>query len=270
MSENTLAAILIGDSHYAAIADAAQKTLAFTPENRGCDLIFFNAWRHALRYPFVIEAEGSAVLNPELVRHIRSIAQDYDEIQIITVLGGGHYLALTMLDNGHPMEVILPGQPDLPLRSDAMLVSVDFAKDIFLQLIKDTFRVLACIRAEFPGVNFAQIESPPANGDNDFIRSHLGDYFEATHSSEQINAISNPAQRYKFWRLQSEMYAEKCDELGIDYMAVPERAVTADGFLPSEYFGQDSTHANAAYGRVILDLIETRLGKKLVAWNCFG
>lgn len=270
MSENTLAAILIGDSHYAAIADAAQKTLAFTPEKRGCDLIFFNAWKYALRYPFTLDVEGEVVLNPELVQSIRDIAQKYDRIQLITVLGGGHYLALTMLDNNHPMEVILPGQPDLPLRDDAMLVSVDFAKDIFLQLIKGTFQALACIKAEFPDVGFAQIESPPANGDNDFIRSHLGDYFQATCTPEQINAISSPAQRYKFWRLQSEMYAQKCEELGIDYINVPERAISADGFLPPEFFGSDSTHANAAYGRMILDSIEARLGRKLVAWNCFG
>ena len=66
------------------------------------------------------------------------------------------------------------------------------------------------------------------------------------------------------------MYAQKCVQLGINYIPVPERALSADGFLRPEHFGEDSTHANSAYGRVILDALETRLGEKFMAWNSFG
>jgi len=270
MAEETLATILIGESHYAAIATAAQETLAFTPEKRGCDLIFFDAWKHSLRYPFTVETDGQTVLNPDMAQSISTIAYNYDKVELITVLGGGHHLALTLLDNGHPMDVILPDRPDLSLRDDATLVSVDFAKAIFLQLIATPFTSLACLKAAFPELPFAQIECPPANGDDDYVRSHLGNYFEANYSPEQLDAISSPAQRYKFWKLQSEMYADKCLELGIDYMRVPEPAISADGFLKPEHFGSDSTHANAAYGRIILDTIEARLGQKFMAWNSFG
>lgn len=270
MAKETIATILIGDSHYAAVASAAQETLAFTPETRGCDLIFFDAWKHSLRYNFTADEGGRTVLNPDMAQSIRMIAHNYDRVQLVTLLGGGHHLALTLLDNGHPMDVILPDQPELPLRDDAMLVSVDFAKAIFLQLIETPFEILTCMKEAFPDLPFAQIECPPANGDNDFVRTHLGNYFEANHSPEQLDALSTPAQRYKFWRVQSQMYAQKCVQLGIDYIPVPEQALSADGFLRPEHFGEDSTHANPAYGRVILDALEARLGEKFMAWNSFG
>lgn len=270
MAEETFATILIGDSHYAAIATAAQEFLAFTPESRGCDLIFFDAWKHALRYPFTVDVEGKSVLNPDLAQSIRTIAYNYDKVQLVTVLGGGHHLALTLLDNDNPMDVVLPDRPDLLLRDDATLVSVDFAKDIFLQLIKSSFKVLSAMKAEFPELPLTQLECPPSNGDNDYIRAHLGNYFEDNYTAEQLNAISTPAQRYKFWIIQSQMYADKCRELGIEYMPVPAQAISSDGFLKPEHFGSDSTHANSAYGRIILNAIEDRLGQKLIAWNSFG
>jgi hypothetical protein len=270
MPQTSRAVILIGDSHYAAIAAAAQGTLSFDPESRGCDLLFFEAWRHALRYEFTRLVDGRTALNPEMAQWIAMIAHNYDAIEIVTVFGGGHHLALTMLDNGHPMDVILPGREELPQRRDAMLVTVDFAKAIFLQVMQPTFTTLTCLREALPDVSISQIECPPPNGDNKYVRARLGNFFESTMTPEQLDALSTPAQRYKFWRLQSEMYNDTCRTIGIDYMPVPATAVSDDGFLKPEHFGEDSTHANPAYGRLILDALEARLGQKFMAWNCFG
>jgi hypothetical protein len=270
MADATIATVIIGDSHYAAIANAAQNSLAFAPDTRGCDLIFFDAWKYSLNYPFTVEAGDQSVLNPQLADWITILAGNYDRIQLFSLMGGGHHQALTLLDNGHPIEVILPAQPNLPVRDDATLLSHDFVKDIFLQLIASSFKVMECLRRAFPDLPYSQIECPPANGDNIFIRGHLGRYFEDNFPPEQLERLSTPAQRYKFWVLQSEMYADKCAELGIDYMRVPESAIGDDGFLKPEHYGQDSTHANADYGRVILDSIEAGLGRRLNAWNSFG
>lgn len=270
MVDETIATILIGDSHYAAIATAAQEDLAFTPEHRGCDLIFFDAWKHGLRYEFSTLVNGEPVLNPDLAQSIRTIASNYDRVELVTVLGGGHHLAITLLDNGHPMDIILPDQPDLPVRQDAMLVSTEFAKAIFLQLISNTFQTLAAMRDACPDLPFAQIECPPSNGDNDFVRSHLGVYFENNHKPEELDALSSPEQRFKFWRLQSMMYADECQRLNIEYLRVPPDGLSDTGFLRPEHYGVDSTHANADYGRLILQMLEQRLGRKFLAWNSFG
>ena len=173
-------------------------------------------------------------------------------------------------DNGHPMDVILPGKADLPLRDDAVLLSVNFAKGILLQLVQSSFTTLECLRAAFPSLKIAQLECPPPNGDNDFIRNNLGRYFEENFQPEQLNALSTPAQRYKFWVLQSQMYAKKCSELAIEYIGVPRTGISDEGFLAPSHYGADSTHANSAYGRLILDLLELRVGGKFDAWNSFG
>lgn len=115
-----------------------------------------------------------------------------------------------------------------------------------------------------------QVECPPANGDNEYVRNHIGNYFEKLYSPEQLDALSTPVQRYKFWKVQSNMYQKTCSELGIEYMKVPPSAIDGSGFLKPEHYGPDSTHANALYGNVIIDALESRFGCKFVGWNSFG
>ena len=42
-----------------------------------------------------------------------------------------------------------------------------------------------------------------------------------------------------------------------------------NGFLLSKYYGADATHANADYGRLILDEIEIMIGAKFKGWQSF-
>jgi hypothetical protein len=270
MSEKSFATILIGDSHYAAIATAAQQFWPFSPNAGSCDLIFFDAWRHSLRYEFVKYTNDQPHLNPDLVKSLSEIARRYDQFRIVTVLGGGHHLALTLLDNGHPMDVILPTEPELHLRNDAQIVTVDFAKEILLQIMKSTLLTLSCLRKAFPLAFITQIECPPPIGDNDFIRSHLGDFFKASAPPEELDALSTPAQRYKFWRIQSEIFSTECADFGIEYMPVPAACRTENGFMKPEHYGTDSTHANSVYGGLILDFLQESPCRPITAWNCFG
>lgn len=270
MSESSFATVLLGDSHYAAIATAAQQSLPYNPDAGSCDLIFFDAWRHSLRYEFVKQINDQSVLNQDLANSLSEIIGRYDHYEIVTVFGGGHHLALTLLDNGHPMDVILPSEPDLFVRDDAQIVTVGFAKEILLQIMVSTFLTISCLKKSFPNARITQIECPPPIGNNDFIRRHLGNFFEASHSPEDLECLSSPEQRYKFWKIQSEIFSNECESIGVEYMSVPAVCQTEDGYMKPEHYGSDSTHANPVYGGLILEYLQERSGRRINAWNCFG
>jgi hypothetical protein len=65
--------------------------------------------------------------------------------------------------------------------------------------------------------------------------------------------------RYKLWRAQSSLLRAFCAELGIVFVPAPIGAQDAEGLLSEPYWGDDATHANAAYGELVLDEIASRL-----------
>lgn len=100
------------------------------------------------------------------------------------------------------------------------------------------------------------IVSPPPKKDNAFIEQ----FHESHFASEGITAsgVSSPGLRLKFWELQTRLLQQLCDELGIEVMLPPAEALDSKGFLATDYYANDATHANHAYGELVLREIETQ------------
>lgn len=66
----------------------------------------------------------------------------------------------------------------------------------------------------------------------------------------------SPAQlRQQIWELQNEVMGDILAEDGITLLSPPSGTVTEDGFLHSNYYANDATHANVAYGEKVLEQI---------------
>jgi hypothetical protein len=63
---------------------------------------------------------------------------------------------------------------------------------------------------------------------------------------------SAPARRLAFWTLEKEVIERYLQSLGFLSLAVPPETLTPEGFLKPEYSMQDVTHANPAYGALIV------------------
>ena len=63
------------------------------------------------------------------------------------------------------------------------------------------------------------------------------------------------AHRLALWQLEERILTDYLTELGIIPLSDPPRARTAAGFLHPDYWGDDATHANPAYGALMLALI---------------
>lgn len=100
---------------------------------------------------------------------------------------------------------------------------------------------------------------PPPKQDNEFIAAHSEGYF--AKEGLQDFGPTRPELRLKCWKVQLEILATLCEELGIGLIMPPEETVTADGYLERSYYAKDVSHANRRYGeavlRQILKLTET-------------
>ena len=62
--------------------------------------------------------------------------------------------------------------------------------------------------------------------------------------------------RQKLWALIQTMMADAAAEEGVAFVPVPRDSLDDDGFLKAEYWSNDATHANAAYGLRFCKLLE--------------
>ena len=75
-------------------------------------------------------------------------------------------------------------------------------------------------------------------------------------ASEQV---APACLRLKLWFLLQQMMRETAERLAIEFWPVSASAMTEEGYLRPEYWAPDATHANGAYGALMLDEYEKRL-----------
>jgi hypothetical protein len=67
--------------------------------------------------------------------------------------------------------------------------------------------------------------------------------------------LTKASIRAKLWRVQRQVIWDFCESSKIEYVPVPATAKDVNDFLKPEYYAADATHANAAYGVLVLDQI---------------
>jgi hypothetical protein len=156
---------------------------------------------------------------------------------VCSFVGGRYPLAFSLHRHPKPFDFVLPENPELPVESKAELIPVDAMRTVLeggsrRQL--GTFeRIVEAAKGEV-----YQFESPPP------IR----------RLTVAKDAAAPAYVRYKLWRLYSTIVREHAERIGANFVARPEAAVDSDGFLLPEY-AVSSTHANSAYGALVLKQI---------------
>jgi hypothetical protein len=103
----------------------------------------------------------------------------------------------------------------------------------------------------------AVLGTPPPKRDNEILRTMLvvEPFFAEMAAylgfSIETVPITAPHVRLKLWFLLQEMLAEQAKKVSATFVPVPREAQDEDGFLKREFWTQDVTHANEAYGRLM-------------------
>jgi hypothetical protein len=235
--------LIYGDSHCEAVFQAAEL-------------------RHRKRRPTPIaihrarRLKGDKILgDTSLVDFIELSRSLTDFDVVISMIGGNQHAVFSTIQHPIPFDVLEPGAGKETLRPGTQLIPYRAVASILHSGIRGRDgRSLRAVR-DATRARLVHIMPPPPKRDSEFIHS----YHESRFREEIAElGVSPPELRIKIWRMQRALMKEFCDELGIELMDPPLAALDADGFLLPDYYAKDATHANRAYGLLILEELERR------------
>ncbi|MBY6243311.1 hypothetical protein [Methylosinus sp. Sm6] len=118
-------------------------------------------------------------------------------------------------------------------------------------------RVLPILNARMPA-SVTLVGTPPPKKDTEALRKLLErepyfcDWAAQLGQSVAEIKITEPHIRLKMWFLLQDMIAEISERYGARFIPVPSELQDEDGYLLEQYWHPDVTHANAAYGAIVL------------------
>jgi hypothetical protein len=236
-------ALLFGDSHSYAVQRALERR-----QRRGQNIPIV-AYRLLKMKNDIQVGDTSFDAFLKLIRHIGP------KDVVLSMIGGNQHAVFSTIRHPQPFDFIMPG--DGAASPGVELVPFRALNEIFDSGIRrGDGESLRAIRAA-TSAQVIHIIPPPPKADNAFIER----YHESVFAKQGIasSGVSSPQLRLKFWTLQTRILEKLCAELDIEVMLPPQGAVDENGFLISDYFAKDATHANADYGELLLREIEARL-----------
>ena len=173
----------------------------------------------------------------------------------------GHSIALLWEGNQHH-QLFLIEQPlrfdfvprrlqSLRVEEDAVIVPEALVRAKFQSLLGSLHAVLTELKAQTHS-RIALVGTPPPKGDNEQLRNLLPNEFGLDTMIEQVR-LTPPTIRLKLWHVLQEIYQEQAERGGVEFIPVPDIVADEAGFLKPEFSAVDVTHANSAYGRVMLN-----------------
>lgn len=224
--------LIIGQSHSEALL-AAQRQL----ESPDVEIENLNARHRELKVADKIKMNG--YLPSKRSRKL-----------VASMIGGNFHNTFGLIENVVRFDFAVPGEDDFVLSEGRQLVTYELIKHYFTEIMNRGFlQSIKALRDFYAPSRFIHICSPPPIEDNDHIIAHPGGVFK---SKVQLGVTPSKLRR-KLYDLHSHVVEEFCKVQGIDLLLPPGQAVTSEGFLARPYWMADPTHANAAYGQLVLD-----------------
>ncbi|WP_341487071.1 hypothetical protein [Pararhizobium sp. A13] len=107
------------------------------------------------------------------------------------------------------------------------------------------------------------LATPPVKGDDDFIRAKLKLKNYRGQSIDEVG-VTPASIRAKLWRLEMRCVESYCIDINAEFLPVPDAAFTDEGFLRTDLYGSDATHANVKYGAMVVEqLLHLKRGQAI-------
>lgn len=169
---------------------------------------------------------------------------------------GNQHNATYLFAPSPPFDFFVAERPDLPISENMEIVPETAVAASFEPSFANLHPLLEKLKAT--GCRPVLCGTPPPKGDNELLRRLLPEENHFIRLAEQMGVelqdvpLSSPLLRLKMWMVLQRMTAEVGKSHEVPFIAVPERVRTETGFLRQEYWARDATHANEAYGEVVL------------------
>jgi hypothetical protein len=176
---------------------------------------------------------------------------------IVSMVGGSKHSVLSTIQHPERFDFFLPGQ-DHRLGKRTTLIPFQLLYDYFRKALRQNDGAVIATLKSSTSAKVVHLLAPPPKRKKEYIEI----YHDTRFADEGISELGiSPAElRLKFWHLQNMVVQEICDELGVETIPPPAEACEPNGFLKNIYYAGDATHANRAYGELVLQQLEQRFG----------
>lgn len=190
-----------------------------------------------------------------------------DAVRMVGDLGPQDLCVLTLLGTVHGIYGFLKADPPFTIGADAyfppettpppVMITEALMRHLFGAANRSNVR-LKTIRAAIPCRAIHLAPCPPV-ADNAILERKIETYRNKVVAKTGINP---PPLRLKLWQIEMAAVRTICEELQIEHLGPPPEALD-NGYLRPEYLRDDATHANAAYGELVLRQLEALVGLEL-------
>lgn len=238
-------ALVLGDSHTSCIAEAAVAKLG------GMEGIQIYRFRNKRSQP------GDGTISMDDAKHLVSKMPPSAPL-FLCVLGTYHNIlgmlrqepAFSFLPDGAGILEEAPGSEIIPMRALA---------SAFNAHIEESRELLEICQAA-PGQVYL-LGSPPPKQNSEYMLQKLTGMKKSTYRGRHVAevGINPPAVRKAFWDLECARLRSWAERHHIVYVPAPPRAFDSAMYLKECYYAEDATHANEAYGSLVIDQILERI-----------
>jgi hypothetical protein len=235
-------AIVIGQSHAVAIADAI--------ELQGSGTMNVAVYRIGAVGE---NARGAVLTNPEALALAASLPASTP--LFISMLGTYHSI-LGLLRAGTDFDFLLDAL-DVPEAGPVSRVPHRAMAGAFETHFEEAKAFKRLAEAARSPVYI--LSAPPPKRSSEFILDRFLKQKKQVYRGRSVGdvGIERPISRLKLWKLEARLMQRWAAAQGIQFVPPPPGACDTDGFLGREFYFDDVTHANARYGKLIVQQIST-------------
>jgi hypothetical protein len=222
--------VVVGNSHLRSVMNAAR------PE--GVERMVLRSNAHMEDRP-----DGTKVMDAETVARLRR-----EPGPVFSVIGGNAHNVFGLVYPQKPFDFYHPDYPDRPPARHIWIVPFEQVWDSVMRRATTRLKELRALVAACPG-RVVQMGSPPPIPSQKWLTDNLAERMQT--AGIRTYEVASPSVRYKLWRVNSAIFREECERLGVPFVPAPREACNAEGFLLRRYW-RDPTHANGHYGTLLV------------------
>jgi hypothetical protein len=183
----------------------------------------------------------------------------------VVVWEGNQHEAFFLFEHKPAFDFVLSFAPNWPVLLDVLLIPESQLRAFLAPTIAPLSELLDRLGAQTDHPIFVT-GTPPPKGDEAELRARINvDSIllkwaaAAGPDPLTVNLTPRPVM-LKLWMLVQDMMAQVARSAGAVFVPVPARAKDGGGYLAREYWAADVTHANGAFGRVMLEEVVAAAG----------
>lgn len=246
------AVVMLGHSHLTAVKECLVDVVGSDDTLPAASFFIHDVWPKHVQYADSAPGGGVA-FNSEMLALIEETVPAGMKRHFVTAFGGNGYVVLALAKGERNFDFVHPDYPDLPFDPDAEILPYEYFLEALKPMMMPYVWQMIAFRQAL-GERYICLETPPVYGDDEYVRTHLGNYVPDPEN------VVPAAMRYKLWRAHSHLLKFFCDANDIEFLPAPATTIDENGYLKREAYGTDATHGNAWYGGQVIRQVERRLG----------